>query len=46
VFAVYQDNDPSRDMTPADIVAAIRRIETTEGLVIPGGFHVLNHWRG
>ena len=27
IFAVYQDNDPSRDMSNADIVRAIRNLE-------------------
>jgi Domain of unknown function (DUF5615) len=47
IFAVYQDNDPSRDLSPADIVAAIRKIEEAvpHGYVIAGEFHNLNAWR-
>ena len=47
IFAVYQDNDPTRDMSPADIVAAIWKIEqaTQHGYVIAGEFHNLNAWR-
>ena len=48
ILAVYQDNDPSRDMSQADIVKAIANIEaTTEsgGDPITGEFHSLNDWR-
>ncbi len=47
IFAVYQDNDPSRDMNPADIVAAITHIEDAvqNGFQIAGEFHNLNAWR-
>jgi len=47
IFAVYQDNDPSRDMGPADIVAAITNIEDAiqHGFQIAGEFHNLNAWR-
>jgi predicted nuclease of predicted toxin-antitoxin system len=47
IFGVYQDNDPGRDMKPADIVAAIGRIEAavTHGYSIAGQFHALNDWR-
>lgn len=31
IFVVYQDNDVGRDMTQADIVAAIARIEAAVG---------------
>jgi hypothetical protein len=47
IFAVYQDNDPTRDMTQADIVAAIEKIEAAvpHGHVIEREFHNLNAWR-
>ena len=45
IFAVYQDNHLGRDMTPADIVAAIARIEAAVGYPIAGEFHNLNAWR-
>jgi predicted nuclease of predicted toxin-antitoxin system len=45
IFAVYQDNDVTRDMTQADIVAAIARIEAVVGYPIAGEFHNLNAWR-
>jgi hypothetical protein len=47
IFAIYQDNDPSRDMTDAEIVAAIGRIEATvpHGYPIAQEFHSLNDWR-
>lgn len=48
ILAVYQDNDPSRDMSNADIVRAIRNLEEAVqqgGPPIHGAFHVLNDWR-
>lgn len=48
ILAVYQDNDPSRDMSHADIVRAIRNLEEAVqhgGLPIHGQFHTLNEWR-
>jgi hypothetical protein len=48
ILAVYQDNDPSRDMSNADIVRAIRNLEEAVqqgGPPIHGGFHTLNDWR-
>lgn len=46
IFAIYQKNDRKRDMKPADIVAAIGRIEAavTNGYSIAGVFHSLNDW--
>ena len=41
IFAVYQDNDPARDMTYADIVRAIANLERT-GVPIADGFWSLN----
>lgn len=48
ILAVYQDNDPSRDMSNADIVRAIRNFEDAVqhgGPPIHGEFHILNDWR-
>jgi hypothetical protein len=45
IFGVYQDNDATRDMTDADIVAAIANIEAAIGYPIAGEFHSLNAWR-
>lgn len=47
IFGIYQDNDVTRDMTEADIVAAINKIENTipHGYVVAGEFHKLNDWR-
>jgi predicted nuclease of predicted toxin-antitoxin system len=47
IFAIYQDNDPTRDMTDADVVAAIEKIEAAipHGYVIEREFHNLNAWR-
>jgi predicted nuclease of predicted toxin-antitoxin system len=47
IFAIYQDNDATRDMTDADAAAAIRNIEEAvpHGYVIAGEFHNLNSWR-
>lgn len=48
IFAIYQDNDPTRDMTFRQIVDPGDRIEEaydTAGLPIAGAFHALNHWR-
>jgi hypothetical protein len=47
-YGVYQDNDPSRDMSNADIVRAIRNLEEAAqqgGPPIQGEFHTLNDWR-
>src|SRR5437868_3348907 len=47
ICGIYQDNNPARDMSPVDIVAAIARIEEAVplGYPIQGNFHVLNDWR-
>jgi hypothetical protein len=48
IFAIYQDNDPSRDMSNADIVRAIKNLEEAVqqgGPPIQGEFHTLNDWR-
>ncbi len=44
VFAIYQDNDRTRDMTSEDICRAVRNL-VEAGLPIAGEFHILNHWR-
>ena len=47
IFAIYQDNNVSKDMTDADVVAAIANIEDAvqHGYQIAGEFHNLNAWR-
>jgi hypothetical protein len=48
ILAVYQDNNPSRDMGERDIVSAIANLEEAAqngGDQVPGMFHVLNNWR-
>lgn len=48
ILGVYQDNDPSRDMSDAEIVRAIANLEAAMpqgGEPIAGHFHVLNEWR-
>ncbi len=45
IFGVYQDNDPTRDMTEADVVKAVANVEAafgTSGVV--NQFVVLNHY--
>lgn len=44
ILVVHQDNHPSKDMSYADIVAAIANLERT-GVEIAGGFWVLNAYR-
>ena len=44
ILAVYQDNDPSRDMSYADIVRAIANLQQIQP-DLSGGFWVLNHYR-
>lgn len=44
ILIVRYDNDPSRDMTPRGIVAAIGRLESS-GVPIANQFVILNHWR-
>ncbi len=48
VLAVYQDNDPSKDMSDAEIVRAIKNLENASlvgGPSIQGQFNSLNSWR-
>jgi hypothetical protein len=44
ILAIYQDNDPTRDMTYRDIVEAIAHLERTE-VSIARGFWILNAYR-
>jgi hypothetical protein len=44
VLAIYFDNDPTRDMTAAEVVRAIDNL-ISAGIVLTGGLHPLNHWR-
>jgi len=44
IFAVYQDNDPSRDMTYADVVRAIANLQQS-GVTVAGGFWSLNAYQ-
>jgi hypothetical protein len=48
ILAVYQDNDPTRDMSDAEIVRAIANLEAAAqsgGDPVDGRFHSLNDWR-
>ena len=44
ILVVHQDNDPSKDMSYAAIVAAIANLEQS-GVEIAGGFWILNAFR-
>jgi ABC-type branched-subunit amino acid transport system ATPase component len=44
ILAVYQDNDPTKDMTYTEIVRAIANLEETD-VQLAGGFWVLNAYR-
>ena len=44
ILAIYQDNDPSKDMTVTEIVRAIGNLLESK-VPIKGQFHVLNAWR-
>ncbi len=44
IMVVRHDNDPTRDLTPKGIVAAIRKLESA-GVPIKNEYIVLNHWR-
>jgi predicted nuclease of predicted toxin-antitoxin system len=49
VIAICLDNDIERDMSDAEIVEALHRLEETyasAGTPLGGGFHILNAWRG
>ncbi len=43
VLAIYQNNDPTRDMSSEDIVSAIANIEANR-VKLEGKFIVLNQW--
>ena len=47
IFGIYQDNDVARDMSNADVVAAIGKIEAAvpHGYPLASVFHKLNLWR-
>jgi hypothetical protein len=44
ILVVYQDNDPDRDMSHADLVRAIANL-LSAGVTLPGTVQVLNAWR-
>ena len=44
ILLVYQDNDPDRDMSHAEIVRAVANLEQA-GMTFAGSCHVLNAWR-
>jgi len=46
ILGIYQDNDSSRDMSDADVVAAIANFEKAvqHGYQMAGEFHNLNAW--
>jgi hypothetical protein len=44
ILIVRRDNDPTRDLTPKGIVAAIRKLQAA-GVPVDNEYIVLNHWR-
>lgn len=44
ILSVYQDNDPTKDMSVADIARAIQNL-ITAGMPLVGQFIPLNAWR-
>jgi hypothetical protein len=44
ILAVYQDNDPTKDMSYCQIIQAISNLEDS-GVTIAGGFWSLNAYR-
>ena len=44
ILVVRRDNDPRRNMTPADIVRALHNLEAA-GVPIADEYHILNHWQ-
>jgi len=44
IVLIYQDNDPDRDMSYADIAKALANLENA-GVGMSGECHVLNAWR-
>jgi predicted nuclease of predicted toxin-antitoxin system len=44
ILIIRFDNDPTRDMTPRQIVQATTRLEAT-GVPVTNQVYILNHWR-
>ncbi len=44
IVVVRRENDPTRDLTPKGIVAALRKLEAA-GVPVDNEYIVLNHWR-
>jgi hypothetical protein len=44
IIVVRRENDPTRDMTPKGIAAAIRKLESA-GVPIANEYIILNQWR-
>ena len=44
ILIIRFDNDPTRDMTPRHIVAAIVHLESA-GVPLENQVYILNHWR-
>ncbi|MBX3015717.1 MAG: hypothetical protein KF832_29630 [Caldilineaceae bacterium] len=44
IFAAYQDNNPARDMTYADVVRAIANLQQM-GVPLAGNFWILNAYQ-
>jgi hypothetical protein len=45
ILIVYRENDPTRDMTPHEITAAVMEIERS-GVPLAGFAYNLNFWKG
>jgi hypothetical protein len=44
IVIIRLDNDPTRDMTPRQIVTAIAHLEAV-GVPLANQIYILNHWR-
>jgi hypothetical protein len=44
ILVVRRDNDPRRNLSPRDIVRAIRNLETA-GITLADRYEILNHWQ-
>jgi hypothetical protein len=44
IALIYQDNVKGKDMSPAEIVTALKNL-VGSGLPIENEIHTLNHWR-
>jgi hypothetical protein len=44
ILIIRLDNDPTRDMTPRQIVTAIAHLATV-GVPLVNHIYILNHWR-